>query len=185
MGRCSLRYELLALVWALAAGPALAEQRLGLGTPALPADIAAWDLDAAPDGAGLPTGHGSVGEGATLYAERCASCHGPRGQEGALLPALRLAGGEGSLASARPVQTVGSYWPFATTLFDYVRRAMPFNAPQSLSPDQVYAVTAFVLHLNGLLPEDAVLDAVSLRRVRMPNRDGFRAVEVPGVVPRP
>ena len=81
------------------------------------------------------------------------------------------------------MQTVGSYWPYATTLFDYVRRAMPFNAPQSLSPDQVYAVTAFVLHLNGLLPEDAVLDAASLRRVRMPNRDGFRAVEVPGAVP--
>ncbi|MDO9710904.1 c-type cytochrome [Paracraurococcus lichenis] len=171
-----MRYSWLALACALAAGPAPAQQRLGIGTPASPEAIAGWDIDVAPDGTGLPEGRGSVAEGAALFAERCASCHGPRGQEGALLPALRLAGGEGSLASSRPVQTVGSYWPYATTLFDYTRRAMPFNAPQSLSSDQVYAVTAFVLHLNGLLPADATLDADSLRRVRMPNRDGFRPV---------
>jgi cytochrome c len=160
----------------LLAAPAGAQQRLGLGTPITPEQIAPWDIDIAPDGSGLPPGRGSVAEGATIFAEHCAACHGPRGNEGALLPALRLAGGQGSLGSPRPVPTVGSYWPYATTLFDYTRRAMPFNAPQSLSADEVYAVTAFVLHLNGLLAEDAALDAASLPLVRMPNRDGFRPV---------
>ncbi len=161
----------------LLAAPAAAQQGpLGLGTPASPAEIADWDIDASPDGAGLPPGRGSVAEGAVIYAARCAACHGPRGTEGAIAPALRLAGGIGSLATPRPVVTVGSYWPYATTLFDYTRRAMPFDAPQSLTPDQLYAVTAHVLHLNGLLPADAVLDAESLPRIRMPNRDGFRPV---------
>ncbi len=112
-----------------------------------------WDIDVRPDGQGLPPGHGNVRDGAALYAARCAGCHGARG-EGAAAEAL--AGGQGSLASAKPLRTVGSYWPYATTLFDYVRRAMPFDAPQSLSADETYAVSAYVLHLNGLLPEEAI-----------------------------
>ncbi|EHP89857.1 c-type cytochrome, partial [Methylorubrum extorquens] len=103
-----------------------------------------------------------------------------RGEGAAAEP---LAGGRGSLASAKPLRTVGSFWPYATTLFDYVRRAMPFDAPQSLSPDETYAVSAYVLHLNGLLPEEASLDAASLPRVAMPNRDGFTADPRPDIAP--
>lgn len=161
------------------AGPAMAEP-LGIGRPATPKGIAAWDIDVRPDGQGLPPGHGSVRDGAALYAARCAGCHGARG-EGAAAEAL--AGGQGSLASAKPLRTVGSYWPYATTLFDYVRRAMPFDAPQSLSADETYAVSAYVLHLNGLLPEDASLDAASLPGIAMPNRDGFTADPRPDVPP--
>ena len=100
----------------------------------------------------------------------CATCHGPSGTEG---PMDKLAGGRGTLDSAKPVKTVGSFWPYATTLFDYVRRAMPFTQPQSLSNEQVYAVTAYLLYLNGILAEDAVLDAASLPKIQMPNRGGF------------
>jgi cytochrome c len=164
---------------ALLLGGAAVAQPLGLGTPATPGQVAAWDIDVRPDGVGLPAGRGSVAAGAVLYAAQCAACHGARGADGAIAPALRLAGGQGSLGSARPVQTVGSYWPYATTLFDYIRRAMPFNAPQSLSAEELYAVTGFVLHLNGLLPAEAVLDAAGLAAMRMPNRDGFRPVEAP------
>lgn len=176
------REVLLPLILSLTlAGPAAADP-LGLGSPATPDAIAAWDIDVRPDGQGLPQGHGSVRDGAALFAARCAGCHGARG-EGAAAEAL--AGGRGSLASAKPKRTVGSYWPYATTLFDYVRRAMPFDAPQSLSADETYAVSAYVLHLNGLLPEAASLDAASLPKVVMPNRDGFTAdprpdVSVPG-----
>lgn len=172
------REAFLSLVLSLA-GPAMAEP-LGLGRPATPETIAAWDIDVRPDGQGLPPGHGSVRDGAALYTARCAGCHGARG-EGAAAEAL--AGGQGGLASAKPLRTVGSYWPYATTLFDYVRRAMPFDAPQSLSADETYAVSAYVLHLNGLLPEDASLDAASLPKVAMPNRDGFTADPRPDVPP--
>ncbi|MDR7038955.1 cytochrome c [Methylobacterium sp. BE186] len=160
--------------------PAAAEPAgaFGLGRPATPEVIAAWDIDARADGQGLPPGRGSVREGAAVFSERCAGCHGGRG-EGAAAEAL--AGGRGSLATAKPVRTVGSFWPYATTLFDYVRRAMPFDAPQSLSPDETYAVSAYVLHLNGLLPEEASLDAGSLPKVLMPNRDGFTADPRPDV----
>ncbi len=158
----------------LAAGHAGAQPRYGLGTPATAEQMRGWDIDVRPDGAGLPPGRGSVAAGAGLYAQHCAACHGPAGNQGALVPALRLAGGQGSLRSPRPLLTVGSYWPYATTLFDYVRRAMPFNAPQSLTAEELYGVTGYVLHLNGLLPADAVVDAASLAALRMPNRDGFR-----------
>ncbi|MFG5119434.1 c-type cytochrome [Methylorubrum sp. POS3] len=172
------REALLPLILCLA-GPASAEP-LGIGRPAPPETIAAWDIDVRPDGQGLPPGHGSVRDGAALYAARCAGCHGARG-EGAAAEAL--AGGQGSLASPKPLRTVGSYWPYATTLFDYVRRAMPFDAPQSLSADETYAVSAYVLHLNGLLSEEASLDAAALPRVAMPNRDGFTADPRPDVPP--
>ena len=141
-----------------------------LGRVATQDEIQAWDIDVAPDGKGLPVGRGTVQEGARVYAERCASCHGATGVEG---PKPKLIGGQGALASAHPLKTVGSYWPYATTLFDYIYRAMPFVAPQSLTPDQVYAVTAWILFQNGLLEKDAVLDRETLPEVRMLNRDGF------------
>lgn len=170
-----MRRSILAAVAGLVLiGPAAADPppRLGLGRPAAPETIAAWDIDARADGQGLPPGHGTARDGAVLFAARCAGCHGAQG-EGAAADAL--VGGRGTLATAKPVRTVGSYWPYATTLFDYIHRAMPFDAPQSLAPDDVYAVSAYVLHLNGILPEDAMLDAASLPKVAMPNRDGFTA----------
>ncbi len=148
------------------------------GHPASPEEIAAEDIDVRADGAGLPPGSGSVAQGEAVYAAACAGCHGVHGQN-PISAALRLTGGQGTLATAGPIPTVGSYWPYATTLFDYIRRAMPFNAPQSLTPDQVYAVSAYVLHLNGIVPDGAVLDAAALPRVVMPNRNGFVPVYAP------
>ena len=162
---------LLALLYALPC-PTVA-QPLGIGRDATPAEIAAWDSDVRPDGSGLPPGRGSVAEGQAVFAEACSACHAMTGKPG---PAPALVGGIGSLASAKPVRTVGSYWPYATTVFDYIRRAMPFNAPHSLSDDQVYAVTAYVLNANGIVSADAVLDHDTLPRINMPNRDGFRSV---------
>jgi S-disulfanyl-L-cysteine oxidoreductase SoxD len=145
-------------------------ERFGIGTPASPEILRAWDIDVAADGAGLPRGRGSVQTGALVYAQRCAACHGAKGEG---KPQDRLAGGQGTLATEKPDKTIGSYWPYATTLFDYVRRAMPFNAPQSLSNDEVYALVAYLLYLNGIVSGDAVMDDVSLAATRMPNRDGF------------
>jgi S-disulfanyl-L-cysteine oxidoreductase SoxD len=163
---------LVAGAWVAAfQGAPRAQTPYGLGRPATPREIAGWDIEVRADGAGLPAGRGSVGEGRAIYAASCAGCHGANGTGKPMDP---LVGGAGTLATATPIRTVGSYWPFATTLFDYVRRAMPYNAPQSLTPDQVYAVTAYVLFLNRIVPETTVLDASSLARVRMPNRDGFR-----------
>ncbi len=164
---------LLAAGLALLAGAAQADPpRFGLGRPATPPEIAAADIDIHPDGAGLPPGSGSVEQGAALYATACAACHGERGEK-PLDATMRLIGGAGTLATPKPIKTVGSYWPYATTLFDYIRRAMPFPAPQSLTADQVYAVTAYVLRLNNVVPDGTVLDAASLPAVKMPNRDGF------------
>lgn len=129
-----------------------------------------WDIDVQPDGTGLPAGRGSVARGKQVFEESCAACHGENGQGGI---ADRLVGGNGSLASARPIKTVGSFWPYATTLYDYVRRAMPYLAPQTLSNDDTYAVVAYILNLNGIVPADATLDRASLPAIRMPNRDGF------------
>jgi cytochrome c len=111
-----------------------------------------------------------VAAGARIYAERCAACHGANGEG---KPQDRLTGGRGTLASRDPVKTIGSYWPYATTLFDYVRRAMPFNAPQSLRDEEIYALVAYLLYLNGIVQADAVMDEHSLPAVRMPNREGF------------
>jgi cytochrome c len=158
----------------LIAGAALSAEppQAGFGRPATPAEIAAADTDVRADGTGLPPGHGSVEEGATIFAVQCAACHGARG-ETPINASLRLTGGRGTLATPSAVMTVGSYWPYAPTLFDYIRRAMPFNAPHSLTDDQVYAVTAYVLRLNDIVPDGTVLDAAALSRVQMPNRDGF------------
>ena len=160
----------LTAVWSEAKSDTFESDTFHLGRVATPDEIQAWDIDVAPDGKGLPVGRGTVKEGAGVYAERCASCHGATGMEG---PNPKLVGGQGALASAHPLKTVGSYWPYATTVFDYIYRAMPFVAPQSLTPDQVYAVTAWILFQNGLLEKDAVLDRETIPEVRMVNRDGF------------
>ncbi|MGH1478081.1 MAG: c-type cytochrome [Geminicoccales bacterium] len=148
---------------AQAAGP-------GLGQEISEDELSAWNISIEPDGSGLPPGSGNVAAGADVYAAKCAQCHGETGTEG---PTDPIAGGIGSLTTEAPVKTVGSFWPYATTLFDYTRRAMPFDAPQSLTADETYAVTAYVLHLNGILEEDAVLDAASLPAIVMPNKEGF------------
>ena len=142
--------------------PAMAETP-GLGRPATTQEIAAWDISIPPSGEGLPPGSGTPAQGAAIYAERCALCHGERG---AGKP-------NDALVGARPAKTVGNYWPYATTLFDYIRRAMPLPAPQSLTDAETYALTAYILQLNGIVAEDAVLDAATLPHIRMPNRDNF------------
>jgi len=166
---------LLLLFVMLAVGPAdvwgaSKNDLFHLGHVATPEEIQAWDIDVAPDGEGLPAGSGTVAEGERVYARHCAGCHGATGAEG---PSPKLVGGQWTLASAHPVKTVGSYWPYATTLFDYIYRAMPFVAPQSLTPHQVYAVTAWILFQNGLLDKDTVLDRETLPKVRMLHRAGF------------
>jgi cytochrome c len=141
-----------------------------LGRPLTPEEIRKIDITVTPDGRGLPTGSGSVSAGAAVYAKSCLSCHGA---QGAGKPQDQLTGGVGSLGSGKPVKTPASYWPAATTLFDYIRRAMPIASPQSLTNDEVYAVTAYILSIDGIVSPDAVLDAKSLPRVKMPNKDGF------------
>jgi S-disulfanyl-L-cysteine oxidoreductase SoxD len=147
-----------------------AADQLGVGRPPTAVELKAIDIEVLPDGRGLPSGSGTAERGKTIYANRCVSCHGATGKEG---PQDVLVGGRGTLASAKPLKTVGSYWPYATTLFDYIRRAMPFPETKSLTNDEVYAVSAYILNLNGVVGTDEVLDAQSLPKVKMPNRDGF------------
>ncbi len=147
-----------------------AQTKFGFGKPAGEHEIKTWDIDVSPNGAGLPAGSGSVAEGGKLYAEKCAACHGAKGEG---KPADRLVGGQGTLKANAPVKTIGSFWPYATTVYDYVYRAMPYIAPQSLSANETYALTAYLLHMNGILGADATLDAASLPKIKMPNRDGF------------
>jgi cytochrome c len=142
----------------------------GRGRPPEPAEIASWDIDVKPDGSGLPKGRGSVTQGQEIYDAKCASCHGTFGESNQY---MQLAGGVGTLRSENPVRTTGSKLNYATTLWDYINRAMPFQAPKSLKADEVYALTAYLLYLNEILPEDAALDQASILQVRMPNRDGF------------
>lgn len=149
------------------AGPA----RYGIGRTPSRDELKALDISVAPSGAGLPPGRGSSGDGAVLYRSLCAACHGMRGEGRGDFPVL--VGGIGSLGTSSPMLTVGSYWPYATTLWDYIRRAMPYFTPGVLTSDQVYALTAFILELNGVIPANAVLTESTLPRVRMPNRDGF------------
>jgi len=145
-------------------------QHPNLGRPLTPDEISKLDITVAPDGSGLPPVSGSVSQGAKVYADKCQSCHGPKGQGG---PQDQLTGGVGTITSAKPVKTPVSYWPTATTIFDYVRRAMPLESPESLTNDEVYSVTAYLLSVDDVVPQDAVLDAKSLPQVKMPNRDGF------------
>jgi cytochrome c len=154
----------------------LSAERFGLGTPVTDDDIAAWDIDIGPSGFGLPAGRGTVPEGKKIYLAKCAVCHGVNGDEG---PADKLTGGVTSIGGANPVKTVGSFWPYSSTLFDYVRRAMPFDKPQSLTNNEVYSVTAYVLYMNGIVNEKAEMNRYTLWRVNMPNAYGF------GPDPRP
>lgn len=158
------------LVLCVAANTARAQSRYGIGRPATAAEIAGWNIDIGRDGGNLPKGSGSVSHGREVFAQQCASCHGDDGEGGL---GDRLVGGQGTIATAKPIRTVGSFWPYAPTLFDYIRRAMPQNAPQSLTDEDVYAVSAYVLNLNGLIDADATLDAKSLAAIKMPNRDKF------------
>jgi cytochrome c len=162
------------LLSAAAAG-AQAPARYGLGQPASPAQIQALDIDIMPDGRGLPEGRGTPREGAAVYAARCASCHGAKGEGGS---ADRLVGrNDGDsfahATNAKLIRTVGSYWPYATTLFDYTRRAMPFQRPGTLTAEETYGLVAYILFLNGVVAEDAVIDAGSLPKVVMPARGKF------------
>ncbi len=165
-----LRAAAPAALFALAS-PAFAQQSPNLGKPISVEDLAAWDISIGPDGAGLPPGSGTVKQGETVFMAKCQACHA---EKGAGTPNDRLVGGQGSLPGDKPpVKTVGSYWPYATTLFDYIRRAMPFNESKSLTGDEVYGVVAYLLNLNGVIPESETMNAQSLPKVTMPNREGF------------
>jgi cytochrome c len=144
----------------------------GVGHTPAPDVLKSIDIDVTPDGKGLLPGSGTAAAGKDVYTRRCETCHGPTGTEG---PQDALNGGKGSLATSRPVKTVGSYWPYATTLWDYINRAMPFDHPSTLSHDELYAVTAYVLFLNGIVGEQDVLNQTTLPQVKMPNRNGFVA----------
>ena len=165
-----LALVLLLLAAGLSAGAESPAESPNLGRPVTPAELAAVELTVFSDGQGLPPGSGDAIRGAALYQERCLACHGARGEDGIN---DRLAGGRGSIGTDAPVITVGSFWPYATTLFDYVRRAMPYIAPGSLSADEVYSLSAYILFLNGVVGEREVIDAESLPRVEMPNADKF------------
>jgi S-disulfanyl-L-cysteine oxidoreductase SoxD len=142
----------------------------GVGRPPTAEEVQAWDLTIPSEGHGLPPGSGTAALGQAIYTERCASCHGEKGEDPKY---SRLVGGQGTLATDKPVRTIGSFWQYATTLWSYIRRAQPFDEPGSLTADQVYAVTAYLLHLNGIIGEQDVMDAKTLPQVKMPNRDGF------------
>jgi cytochrome c len=142
----------------------------GLGEPVSDDLLAAWNIDVPPSGEGLPPGSGAVADGAAVYAAECAACHGATGREGGIGP--QLVSEPGPWQPGMP-RTIGSYWPYATTVWDYINRAMPFDDPGSLSPDQVYAVTAYLLRENQIIPDGAVMDATSLPQVAMPNQPSF------------
>jgi cytochrome c len=182
---------LLATAAVAHAQPPKMPDRFGIGRPATPAEIAAWDIDVRPDGVGLPPGSATQADGAPIFAARCAACHGKTGTEG---PNDRLVGRLPNDAfpfgrEASVPHTIGNYWPYATTIFDYIRRAMPPDAPGSLTDKEVYALTAYLLYLNELVPADAVIDAASLPKVKMPARDRFvvspRGGPNPTLVPKP
>ena len=148
---------------AIAAGP-------NLGRPVTPAEIAAWDISILPDGAGLPPGRGTPAQGAGIYAQKCALCHGENGKGGR---SSALVGGAPLTNGIETAKTIANFWGYSTTLFDFIRRAMPWQQPRSLSNDEVYALTAYILALNKLIGEGDVMDAKTLPQVKMPNRDGF------------
>jgi len=158
------------LLCALAASCLCAADGPNAGRPLSAEEVRKLDITITPEGAGLPAGSGSAAAGAAVYAQKCQSCHGDRGSG---KPQDRLTGGLGTLATAKPVKTPNSFWSSATTLFDYIRRTMPITAPESLSNDETYALTAYLLSVDNIVPKDATLDAQSLPKVKMPNRDGF------------
>lgn len=158
------------LIGGFGAGPVMAE-KFGLGRPALPDEIAAWDLDVRPDGVGLPSGSGSVEVGEEVFAEKCAVCHGDFAEGVGNWP--KLAGGQDTLDHEDPLKTVGSYWPYLSTTWDYINRSMPFGDAQSLENDEVYAIVAYILYSNDLVEDDFVLSDTNFLDVEMPNADGF------------
>lgn len=162
-----------ALAVTLSSGMALAQSKtLGIGREATPAEVAAWDIDVRPDGVGLPPGKGTVKQGEEIFIAQCAACHGEFGEGKDRWPAL--AGGLGTLKNDRPDRTVGSFWPAASTVFDYVKRAMPFGNAQSLSNDELYAVTAYILHMNDIIKDTSFeLNQKNFTTIRMPNADNF------------
>src|ERR1700675_2145517 len=164
------RIAAFALFALVCATPARAQSPYGIGRSVTPAEIAGWNIDVDRDGNNLPPGSGTVSHGSEVFDQQCAACHGAKGEGGV---GDQLVGGQGPLGTSKQVRPVGSYWPYAPPLFDYIRRAMPQNAPQSLSNDDVYAVSGYILNLNGLLPADATLDARTLSAIKMPNRSMF------------
>ena len=169
-----LKAAALLFVFTLAeagAGTALAGGKLGLGRPATPAEVKAWDIDIRPDGMGLLEGSGDVATGEEVFVEKCAVCHGDFGEGVGRWPVL--AGGQGTLASHDPVKTVGSYWPYLSTVWDYVNRAMPFGNAQSLTADEVYAITAYILYSNDIVDDEFELSHENFTEVKMPNAEGF------------
>ncbi len=169
---------LLALTVVVCSARAQTQGHYGVGRPATEAEIAGWNIDIGRNGENLPPGSGTVSHGQEVFAQQCAACHGEKGEGGV---GDRLVGGQGTVATPKPIKTVGSYWPYAPTLFDYIRRAMPQSAPQSLSNEDVYAVSAYILNMNGLLPADATLDAKTLSAIKMPNRNMFTGDPRPDV----
>ncbi|MFK7863102.1 MAG: c-type cytochrome [Pseudohongiellaceae bacterium] len=155
---------------AVVISPASNAQTVQLGEPISEAELSEFDLIVSPDGSGLPAGNGSVKDGQVVFETKCAACHGLSGE--GVSGNTVLVGGDMHSAE-NPLKTVGSYWPYATTVFDFIRRAMPANAPKSLSNDEVYQVTAYVLYLNGIISESTALDKASLSQIKMPNKDGF------------
>lgn len=174
----AVRHGVLAALFLVSsAGQAFAQApaRYGIGRAATPAEIAALDIDVRPDGAGLPAGSGTSSAGAAIYASKCAQCHGATGKEGPNDVLVGRVPGDGFPFAADPKvpHTIGNYWPYATTVFDYIRRAMPTTAPGSLTNDEVYALTAFLLHANGIIDAGAVMDKGSLPKVAMPAHKYF------------
>lgn len=167
-----LKSALVALSVLVVATPTLAG-KFDLGREATESEVSAWNIDVRPDGKGLPEGKGTVAEGEVVYAEKCASCHGDFGEGIDRWPVL--AGGQDSLKSERPVKTIGSYWPYLSTVFDYVNRAMPFGEAQSLQPNEVYAITAYLLNLNDVVDADFELSKQNFVETRLPNEANFIA----------
>lgn len=173
MSKCHSRLALIAAAaLCVSLAPAAAGEKLGIGRQATLQEIAGWDIDIRPDGQGLPKGKGTPKQGETLYMERCAACHGEFGESAGRWP--MVAGGQGTIASHDPVKTVGSYWPYPSTLIDYVRRSMPFGAAQSLTNDELYAITAYVLLLNDVIAdENFELNEKTFKTVKFKNEPNF------------
>jgi S-disulfanyl-L-cysteine oxidoreductase SoxD len=162
---------LISVLIAIGINPAFAEKKgPGLGHAITPEEIATWDISVFPDGEGLPDGEGNVEQGEKIYQQKCIACHG---ENGLGATADQLAGAQMELTSEYPEQTIGSYWPYATTIFDVIRRSMPMTAPGSLNNNEVYSVTAFLLYLNNIIAKDDIMNVATLPKVKMPNEDGF------------
>jgi mono/diheme cytochrome c family protein len=170
MRSVSMRGLLVGSAAATLAVSALAQEGPRLGRPATPQEIASWDITVAPDGVGLPHGSGTARQGEPVYVAKCQGCHGVKGRGG---PNLDLAGGMGTIGKPNQLKTIGSHWPYATTIFDYVFTSMPYQETKSLTHDETYALTAYLLFINEIIGENDVIDAQTLPKVKMPNRDNF------------